>query len=147
MRVFNTYAELQDAMESGSFLFLPEFMPAGFVCQTCKKTIQFPMQGAGTGYGLDYANRMHCYACCEQNERNYMERETVFTGYLSSDGKHFTTWTGGVLGAVTRETESRTGWHGSTLTHVRIRDWIGREWHGKGSGRGMVLRVHRCKGK
>ncbi len=65
--------------------------------------------------------------------------------YLSSDGKTLTTWTGDELARVTRETSSRTGWQRSSMTHIRAVAPDGSQWHGKGAGRGMCLKIHRVK--
>jgi hypothetical protein len=72
--------------------------------------------------------------------------------YVSSDGKHITTWTGDVLMTVTSE---NTGvkhrdprWYDSLsqrLWYYRATDANGNRWYGKGSGRGMSIRMHRAR--
>lgn len=71
--------------------------------------------------------------------RDLLDRSKPFGCYLAGDGKTVTGWKGNVLGRVTYETESRTGFHGSSLTHIRVFDVHGNRWHGKGAGRGMFI--------
>ena len=72
-------------------------------------------------------------------------RAERYVCYLSGDGKQLTTWTGDELATVTRETTSRTGFHGSTLTHIRAIAPDGSTWYGKGAGRGMCIMIRRAK--
>ena len=148
MLVFQNYRELSASMaRPDGFRFLPSHGPAGFICAQCKKTIQFPMSGGGTGYGRNRdSDDMHCYECCTENDKQSMQTANRFGGYLSGDGRHFTSWPGGILGTVCRESTSRTGRHGTELTHVQVRDVHGKYWHGKGAGRGMCVTLTRCKG-
>ena len=77
-----------------------------------------------------------------RERRELLDRSRPFGCYLSGDGKHVTGWKGNILGWVTRESSSRTGWHGSTITHVRVIDC-----HGIGAGRGMCITLRACKGE
>ena len=81
-----------------------------------------------------------------RERRELLDRTLPFTCYLSGDGKHVTGWKGNVLGRVVRESEARTGWHRSTITHVRVIDCHGNPWHGKGAGRGMCITLRASKG-
>jgi hypothetical protein len=75
-----------------------------------------------------------------------LDHTLPFSCYVSGDGKRVTGWKGNTLGTVTHSSTSRTGWHGSTLLHVQVTDVHGARWHGKGSGAGMYIRLHACKG-
>ena len=80
-----------------------------------------------------------------RERRELLDRSRPFSCYLSSDGKHVTGWKGNILGTVTRESESRNGWHGSTIACIRVTDCHGAEWHGRGPGRGMYVTLRACK--
>ena len=81
-----------------------------------------------------------------RERRELLDRSRPFGCYLSSDGRRVTGWKGNVLGQVTRESSSRTGWHRSDITHVRVIDCHGNPWHGKGAGRGMCITLRASKG-
>jgi hypothetical protein len=78
--------------------------------------------------------------------RELLDRSKPFGCYLSQDGARLTSWKGNALATVTRSSESRTGFHGSRLTHVHAIDVHGGHWFGKGSGRGMSIIIRACKG-
>ena len=108
-----------------------------FIGATDGFTFNYARDGAGatiSDEGVDIRER-----------RAMLDRTKPFICYLSGDGRHVTGWKGNILGTVTRETESRTGWHRSTLTHIRAIDVHGNAWHGKGSGRGMCITLHPSK--
>lgn len=126
----------------------PEY-PLGSV-QTCAETgKQFVVQSDGCSFNYATTSAgeilsdegVHIRAC-----RELLDRTRPFTGYLSRDGKQFTGWKGNVLGTVTHETKSRTGFNGSEITHIRVRDVHGAYWFGKGAGRSMVVTLHPMKG-
>jgi hypothetical protein len=80
-----------------------------------------------------------------REKREMLDRSKPFCCYLSSDGRTVGGWKGNILGRVTQSSESRTGWRGSRLTHVRVIDVHGNPWHGKGAGSGMCIRLHPSK--
>jgi hypothetical protein len=73
------------------------------------------------------------------------DRREPFGCYLSDNEGTITGWKGNKLGQVLRATASRSGFHGSRLVFVRVRDVHGNEWHGKGSGGGMSITLRPCK--
>jgi hypothetical protein len=81
-----------------------------------------------------------------RERREMLDRSRPFACYVSSDGKTVTGWKGNVLGRITWSSTSPTGWCRSELLHVRVIDCHGMPWHGKGAGRGMVIRLHPSKG-
>ena len=133
------------------------------ICADCGKPIDRPEGTAvGTGYatvpgpsgklwdGNEVANdvRYVCYPCADVRERNdlaALKPGEAFGAYLAADGKHLTTWTGGVLARITSETTSRTGFHGTKLTHIQAVTPDGKRLHGKGSGRSMFIRIRAAK--
>jgi len=124
-------------------------MPLGawVTCAETGERFETARDGSTFNYAWSRTGELLSDAGVDQRERRAMlEGPGTFTCYLSGDGQHVTGWKGNVLGHVTRETESDTGWHRSTLTHIRVTDCHGNEWHGKGAGRGMAIRLHRSKG-
>lgn len=109
-----------------------------------------PTSGGGTGYGVDPSTgKKYCYPCSETREREAIRTAENFTGYISSDKKRFTTWTGGELAEVTeyrlgKERYTPTG--GSfRLRHVTVRTPDGAMWFGWGSDAMDVINIHRKK--
>lgn len=150
MRIFSDHGELQRALDDGSFRFLPTFGPASFICCKCKKACPLNTDGGG-GTGYARASRestdLICYPCADESQRvDMLDRSRPFGCYLSGDGRRVTTWTGGTLGDVVQSGTSRTGWHGTKITHVRVRDVHGAMWHGKGAGAGMCITLRPMKG-
>lgn len=142
MKTFDTYAQYLGACTDRTVSsHRPPVAPYLWVCDRCGKA------SPGTdSYG---ANRhgMFCYDCCHALDvEQLLDRSKPFAGYLSTDGQSVGNWTGRVLGRVARSSTSRTGWHGSTLTHVRVRDVHGALWHGKGAGPGMYILLRPMKG-
>ncbi|WP_434598192.1 hypothetical protein [Streptomyces sp. A5-4] len=71
-----------------------------------------PSDGMGTGYARDpKTNDRRCCPCADAWQRKQMQSAdgwSGYIGYVGDDRKRFATWTGGVLGEVTRyETEER----------------------------------------
>jgi hypothetical protein len=119
---------------------------SNYACARCGATFpELAGNGVTTGYATlrDSGERI-CYACADAQQRADMLTADKYGVYLSSDGKTLTTWTGGELARVTSETTSRTGFHGTKLTHIRAVG-AGAKWYGKGAGRGMCLTIHRAK--
>lgn len=118
------------------------------LCSDCCATID-PLRkgtGGGTGYAVLNSRRKICYACADKRQvADLLDRSKSFTGYLSSDGSRWTTWTGGTLGNVDRLTVSRSGLHGSSLSNVHVVDVHGNTWCGRGAGTGMCLTLRPCK--
>jgi len=114
-------------------------------CYSCGDTFpSTPPTGGASGYALYHGERF-CYPCADDRERGFFHTASKFTGYLSSDGTKFTTWTGGELARVAGLTESRRAGFGRGLAYVTAIAPDGSSWHGKGAGRGMVLRMHRSR--
>lgn len=94
----------------------------------------------GTGYAETADGRRVCYPCADDMQRAELAATPAggrFGAYLSTDGRHVTTWTGGHLATVTRLTGNRR------QTFVRARDRDGRMWAGVGpaeSGTYVTLR-------
>lgn len=116
-------------------------------CSKCDVKLPVHPTGyvGGTGYATLADGSKVCHACADAIQREDLRHATVFAGYLSDDGKHVTTWTGGILATVMRESVSKTGWHGSSITHIRAVTPEGIRWYGKGAGRGICIRIHRAK--
>lgn len=98
-----------------------------------------------SGYAVLPDDTRVCYDCADRLQREDMLVKDEVWGYLSGDGKKFTTWTGGELARVTEEGAARTGWHGKEITYIRAVSPDGRRWYGKNGGRGMALRLKAAK--
>ena len=143
MKTYTTYTEyLADCTERTANSHRPPAAPYAWTCDTCGK-----VSPNTEPYGLSRAPAgMHCYACCHARDvAQMLDRSKPFGAYLSSDGKTITNWPGYLLGTVTREAVSRTGFHSSKITHIRVTDVHGGKWYGKGGGRGIYVTLRACK--
>lgn len=132
---------LEDCTNRTANSYMPPVGPYLWTCDTCGKVSPHT-----DGHGI-MGHAMVCYGCCTEHDRMEMlDRSKPFVCYLSSDGKSVTSWPGGVLGRVTWRSESRTGWHGSKVTHIRVQDVHGALWHGSNSGNGMCITLRASKG-
>lgn len=101
--------------------------------------------GIGTGVCVTVDERRICYNCADDAERESMREGRPALAYLSSDGRNVTTWPGGILGTVTRETvRTMYGFCRSERTFVRVTAFDGSAWHGSGIGRGCYVRLRKC---
>lgn len=82
-----------------------------------------------------------CYACADEMQRADLLTSDRFTGYVSSDGKCLTTWTGGRLGSVS--IGHRHPWS-RERSYIRAYDLHGQTWHGTGAP-GMWCNLRKCK--
>ena len=116
------------------------------VCSTCKRDLPpIPHTGA-SGYAVDRRGRKHCYPCSDEAQQTSLMTATRMTGYLSSDEKTVTTWTGGILMPVTRKVTRYGVGFGSQRVFFRAMDpRTGTKWHGTSPGGGMVARLRRSK--
>jgi hypothetical protein len=104
-----------------------------------------PTSGMDTGCGKDRDGRTYCYVCCEARDRASLAEHGDGAAYLSGDGRTVTGWPGYVLGHVTREYQTREGFGGrTTRVYARI---DGRTYSGRGTGRGMLIRLRALKAK
>jgi hypothetical protein len=102
----------------------------------------------GTAHTPD--GREICWTCADQEQREALkDRTKAAGGYLASDGRTVTTWTGGKLGTVTSATTVRlarwSAFHGKTMQAIRVRDVHGNMWHGRTSP-GMSVTLRPLKG-
>lgn len=101
----------------------------------------------GTAHTRD--GREICWTCADREQVEAMrDRSKPTGGYLSSDGRTVTTWTGGYLGTVVRSTPvrlARWSWcHGKTMQAIRVRDVHGAMWYGRTSP-GVCVTLRPCK--
>jgi len=54
-------------------------------CSRCGKDIPKPDGGITTGYGTDAQGNKHCYACCAELDREFMDSHDRMTLYLTFD--------------------------------------------------------------
>lgn len=129
-----------------AFRFKPEYAPAGFKCCDCGAVRLFNIGGVGTGYARVDGNQLCCYECVDKRQlAELAKRPAAFTVYLSSDGRHVITWSGGILGRVHSLGVSRSGWHGAEIARFHVCDAHGQWWQGRGAGRSMVCTLRPMK--
>lgn len=80
---FDSYKELQAAMDAGTFLFKPEYAPATFTCANCGNACPFKFDGGGTGYALGSIGQFFCYPCAGLMDAFAMGWTGKATLYLS----------------------------------------------------------------
>jgi hypothetical protein len=116
-------------------------------CHMTGKTFVAESQGCTVNYARSNDGKIFSDEGVDLFEKELLKkREPVFGCYLSSDGRKVTGWKGNVHGTVIRSNEFRGGWHGSTLTAVRVRDVYGKLWYGRGAGNSMYIRLRPMKG-
>lgn len=84
----------------------------------------------------------------DREVREFKTREPgPYTAYLSSNGKHITTWMGDVLATITSVGKpARAFRNREKLTPFRARGIDGRTYYGRHNGPGMHLRMRPAKG-
>lgn len=100
-----------------------------------------------TGYATKADGKRICYACADAEQREELrDTSKPCFAYLSGTGRAVTTWTGGELMRVERETDWRIfGSRHNRGSCVTARDCHGKRWHGRGAGRGMCIKLRACK--
>jgi hypothetical protein len=99
--------------------------------------------GGAAGYATTADGRRICYADADAAQRDELRTAARFTAYLSGDGKTVTTWSGGTLGRVTAQWESKR----ARKTYVRVTDVHGGTWSGQGPAEsGTYVSLRRVKG-
>ena len=144
------------AEQAAKFAHTAENRGAAFICAHCGEAIYFPIRADG-GYscGTGYA-RIHgdlvCYPCADKYQAESMRDASEAFGFISSDGKSLTSWSGGKLGTVVRKVATALPFgrrfshvHGSHYYAFQVRDVHGQYWHGK-SSQGVAIRLRRMKG-
>ena len=144
---------IHTAAQAAHFAHKPENRGAAFICADCCEALYLPCGGMGaTGYARTAGDELICYPCADKRQFADLIGADRAYGYLSRDGRRFTNWTGGTLGAVTESTptalpfgRSHSWTHGRSYRSVRVRDVHGRIWWGKGSP-GVCIALRRIKG-
>jgi len=94
-----------------------------------------------------------CNACADaRGLAAFLAPETTRAmHYVSSDGRHVTSWGGGVLATILNRSELRVRYTPSGGRYewqsFQAVDELGRKWSGQGPGTGMYARLTRMKGK
>ena len=116
-------------------------------CTWTGKQFTVERDGFTFNYALDGAGKIFSDEGVNEREQMAIHAHMRPVGaYLSGDGKHITGWKGNILATVTRHSTSRTGWHGSRITHIQAVDQFGGLWYGKGAGNGMCITIRPMKG-
>jgi hypothetical protein len=116
-------------LSKGVLIMTNDFMVVN-KCFTCGNDIAQPTGKFTTGYGVDKDNNKICYACCANQDLEYMRQHGKNTLYLTKnkDGKHeVTNYPGSLRFPVWHIKES---WH--NIAGKRYDAWFGFEgyyWH------------------
>lgn len=117
------------------------------ICSETGKKFIAAQDGITTNYARDSKGNIFSDEGVDIREkRDLLDRSKPFYCYLSSDGKRVSGWKGNELGRVISETSSRSGFHGSEITYIRVIDVHGAQWTGRGAGRGMCVTLRAIKG-
>ena len=123
-------------------------MGATHCCSVTGKPFVAARDGFTFNYAWGHAGNIHSDEGVRQLDTEQIKAHSKPVGaYLSGDGKHITGWKGNILATVTQRSISRTGWHGSRITHIQAVDQFGGLWYGKGAGNGMYITIRPMKGK
>lgn len=89
------------------------------ICYQCNKEIIREEGSCGTGYGYDKDNNKICYACCGENDKQYLLEHGKLSGYFSN--MHFTNWPGSFK---IKAYYTRTSWHNFAGKNGRTDFWL-----------------------
>ena len=98
-----------------------------FHCDYGNHDVTVEKSGFTVGYGVNGKGEKSCYACCAQQDREYMDREGKDTLYFSNG--EVTNWPGSLRYPVTYQKTSRHNW-GLKRTDFWFKDYQGKNWHG-----------------
>lgn len=93
-----------------------------------------PTGGCGTGYGYDDEKKTYCYACCAENDKQYMREHTricLYATYRPEEGVVVTNWPGSLKIKTTRFRRSKHSAFGKLVPRLDV--WFefeGQHWHG-----------------
>lgn len=119
-------------------------------CQQCNAPFPLPPpNGGASGYAITRSDMYICYACADAQQREELkDTSRPFVGYVSSDARAITTWTGGhIMRVVSIAPCKLTRWsytHGKSYFSIRARDVHGHVWYGRGSP-GIAIRLRAVK--
>lgn len=92
------------------------------------------------GYGIDQNGKTSCYKCCLNVDIKELKETGKVTAYISSDGKHITTWPGMILANITGKHTVNFGYCRDQISFDAIMP-DGTRVYGRGPGAGMYCRV------
>lgn len=96
-----------------------------------------------TGYGTDVNGKKICWECCHKRDLESLKTDDKLFAYWSETNM-VTNWPGGVLGVVISYWPVRNNFCGH-LYHLKVRDAYDQMWYGKGAGRGVYVKLRKCK--
>jgi len=121
------------------------------ICCDCGHEIK-PVDGCGTGYGIDKEGRKVCYACCAKRDRASMQENGRATLYLVAENGPTGAWRNYVVtnwpGSLRfKVSVSRVGRHniGRSRTDVWFVGPDGAPWWGWNCGDNQILHCKRVR--
>ena len=112
------------------------------LCAKCGR--ECVSNGFSAGYATLRDDSRVCYDCADGIQLEEMDSATVFSAYVSMDGRMVTTWTGGTLAMVRQSRSLRSGFGRQGQLYVRAVDRNGCEWYGRNGGAGMCINLRRA---
>ena len=115
------------------------------ICAETKKPFTIARDGCSFNCATNQAGEIISDEGVDIRERREMShRHAPFDCHVSTHGDRVTGWKGNTLGHVLRSSLIRNPFGGHQLA-VTVRDVHGGYWHGRGAGRGMLIRLHPSK--
>jgi len=123
---------------------MPKFVG---ICSQCLTRIETNEDSSGTGYGIDNNDNKICYACCAEQDKQYMRDNGRNTLYLTKgDNKYkyvVTNWPGSLILPVIASSNSKTNWgHERTDVWFRFEGYV---WWGRNIGDSQIVHCRRTK--
>lgn len=113
-------------------------------CDICGATIQ-PRQHS-TGYATMFYGAVACYICADIQQRADMRTHGGAFGYISSDNKHVTTWSGGTLLHITYISKPKHVGFGRRQYVKAVDTFTGHHYSGSGPvDNGNYVRMRKVK--
>jgi len=121
---------------------MPKFASIGF-CSQCRTRIEIKENSISAGYGIDPLGNKKCYACCAEEDKQYMRNNGRNTLYLTVRKDVVTNWPGSLKLPVIASSNSKTNWG-----HKRTDVWFmfdGNVWWGYNIGNNDIVYCRRTK--
>lgn len=107
-----------------------QVMTHTFTCDRCNQ-VKTHTDSISTGYGTTTDGKKHCFACCGETDKEYMDTHKRITLYLTEkDGQHYVTNWPSTLSYKTGHVQVGRHNIAGKRYDVWFRDYQGKCWHG-----------------
>jgi hypothetical protein len=111
-----------------------------------------PTSGIGTGYATDNEDKTYCYACCAENDKEFMRKEGriyLYVSYKDKKPAQVINWPGTLRIDLKRHKYGKHSAFGVYTTRIDV--WFefeGEQWYGVAKGcSNDVCRCRKLKGE